>query len=190
MDSTLTLLGSIVIGGLFMLGLMTFYGGVIDNSYVKTLELLTQETSASFLEIIEHDFRRIGSAVQIPANAILDTSEITFLGDIDENGSADTVRYYTSTTSLVGSTPNSNDVILYRVVNGVNTLDAVAGVTEFDVAFLDETGHRTTDLAMVRTLEVSLMVESIMDYNGKYSRAFWKKRFTPRSLNRITRTDY
>ena len=36
MDSTLSLIGSIVIGGLFLIGLMTFYDGVVDHSNEKS----------------------------------------------------------------------------------------------------------------------------------------------------------
>lgn len=192
MDSHLQLIGSIVIGGIFLLGLMAFYGGVIDFSYEKRFELLTQETTASLMEIIDHDFRRIGSGLGLPALAItnFDTTDITFLGDIDEDGAVDTVRYYTSEPSLAAHTLNPNDVILFRVVNGGNTIDSPAGVTEFTISILDELGNPTSDLMEVRILEVSIVVESLFPYDNRYPRAFWEKRITPVNLYRPTLTDF
>lgn len=187
MDSTLTLIGSIVISGIFLLGLMAFYGGVVDFSHEKTFELLTQEATASFMEIVDHDFRRIGSGVALPALAITDTTIITFQGDIDEDGTVEIVEY---DTAAAVSTPNPNDLILYRIVDGDTTIGTPAGVTDFDVSFLDETGNPTTDLMAVRMLHVSLTVESIYPYDNRYTRAVWEKRITPQNLYRITNTDF
>jgi hypothetical protein len=193
MDSTLTLIGSIVIGGLFLLGLMSFYGGVIDFSNEKTFELLAQETTASFMEIIEHDFRRIGRGLPLPATAItaiVDSTDITFLGDVDEDGVVDTVRYYMSEPSAASSTPNPNDVILYRRVNGVNTIDTPAGVTSFVVKIWDGLGNQTGDLMAVRMLDVSITVESLYPYDNRYVAALWQKRIAPQNLYRITNTNF
>ncbi|MFQ5771735.1 MAG: hypothetical protein ACE5HX_14470 [bacterium] len=193
MDSTLTLIGSIVIGSLFLLGLMSFYGGVVDFSHEKTFELLAQETTASFMEIIDHDFRRMGSGLTFPATAItaiVDTTDITFLGDVDEDGAIDIVRYYMSEASAAASTPNPNDVILYRQVNGVNTIDTPAGVTSFVVKILDESGNQTGDLMAVRMLEVAITVESLYPYDGRYVAALWEKRIAPQNLYRITNTNF
>lgn len=193
MDSTLTLIGSIVIGGIFLLGLMGFYGGVIDHSYEKTLELLTQETTASFMEIIEHDFRRIGSSVATPATAITGfvagpPADITFLADVDDNGTAETVRYYTSDAA---GTDHASDLILFREVNGGNTIDSPAGVTEFEVDLLDENGNDSAaDWSAARTLTVKLTVESLYPYNGKFGKAIWEKCITPQNLYRFSRTNH
>ncbi|MFQ5864304.1 MAG: hypothetical protein ACE5IW_03650 [bacterium] len=190
MDSHIQLIGSIVIGSVFLLGVMTFYSGVMDFNNEKTFELLTQETTASLMEIIEYDFRRVGSGLTYQELAILDTSTITFLGDINADGAVDTVRYYTSDVSAAASTPNPNDVILYREVNGLKTIDTPAGVTEFTVDLLDELGNSTTELMAVRMLHVSLTVESRFPYDNRYARAFWEKRIAPQNLYRQTLTDF
>jgi hypothetical protein len=186
MDSILTLVGSIVIGGLFLLGLMAFYGGVMDYSHEKTFELLTQETTASFMEIIDHDFRKIGSGVTFPAFAITDTAIITFLGDIDEDGAVEVVQY---DTAAANTTQNPNDLILYRIVDGDTTIGTPAGVTGFDVSFLNEAGTPTTDLMEVRMLDIQLTVEGLYPYDNRYTKAVWQKRITPQNLYRITNTN-
>ena len=193
MGSTITLIGSIVIGGIFLLGLTAFYGDVIEYSHTKSFELLTQEATASYMEIIDHDFRRIGSGLPSPAGAITavtGTTDITFRGDIDGDGDVETVRYYISPTSSASSTLNPNDRILYREVDGVMTIDSPGGVTSFVVRTLDEFGNPTTDLNAVRMLDVELTVESPQPYDTLYTKAFWEKRFAPQNLFRRTLTDF
>ncbi|MFQ5822670.1 MAG: hypothetical protein ACE5JB_01290 [bacterium] len=190
MDSNIQLIGSIVIGSIFLLGVLSFYGGVFDFSHEKTFELLTQETIASLMEIIEHDFQKIGSGLPFPAMAITDSNTITFLGDIDEDGVVDTVRYSLSDTLAASSTPNPNDVILYRDVNSIRTIDTPAGVTAFTVTLLDEFGNPTTELMDIRRLNVSLTVESLFLYDGRYARAVWQESFAPINLYKKTFTNF
>ncbi len=190
MSTHIQLIGSIVIAGTFLLGILRFHGGVVDFSNRNLFQLLTQETAASFMEIIDHDLRRVGTALPPGQQAILDTTELTFLGDVNEDGVADTVRYYTSLVGAASATPNPNDVILYREVNSVNTIASQAGVAEFTVEILDEQGVVTTDLLDVRMLQVSLRVESKEPYDEEYSVAVWEKLITPLNLNRETFTDF
>jgi len=182
----LQLIGSTVIGSIFLLGILAYYGDTVDYTNEKLLLQLTQERTASLMEIIEYDFRRIGSGMTYPSAAIIDTVEITFLSDVDGDGVPDSVRYYTSIPDSAAATPNPNDVILYRDVNGVHTIDVAEGVVSFNVNILDAAGNPTTDLQAVRMLDVTLTLESTFAYNGEYQRALWAKRIVPPNL--ITRS--
>lgn len=186
MDSTLTLLGSIVIGGVFLLGVMTFYGDVTEHSHNKTFELLTQETTAGFMEIIDHDFRRIGAGWSRPDPAIvaMGPTSITFYGDVTHDAEFDTVIYSLSEPSAAGATQNPNDRILYRVVNGVNTINTAAGVVQFQLGFWNTPTDTATTEAEVSMINVTLVVESPVPYDTTYARAIWRKRYTPNNLIR------
>ncbi len=190
MDSNITLIGSIVIGGIFMMSLMSFYGSLTEYSAEKTLELLSQETTASFMEIINHDFRKIGGGVASPAIAITDTFSLTFFADVDEDGTVDEVQYSLSTTALASSTPNPNDRILYRTVNGVQTVNTAAGVTAFNVDLLDQYGNFTTTLMNTWQVVVSITVESPLQIDGQYPRTVWEHRIAPNNLVRPTLENY
>ena len=186
----LQLIGSIVIGGLFLLGMITFYGDVTEYSNQKLFEQLTQERTASLMEIIEHDFQRIGTGLLHPSDAIIDTVKLTFWADVTEDGTPDSVVYYTSIPDSASATPNPNDVILYREVNGVRTIDKAEGVTAFNVDYLDVTGTPTTDLRAIRMLDVSLTMQSTSAYDTTYATALWTKRIVPANLNRISNINY
>ncbi len=186
----LQLIGSIVIGSLLLLGMITFYGDVTEYSNKKLFEELTQERTASLMEIIEYDFQRIGSGMNYPSEAIIDTAKFTFWADVNKDGTPDSVVYYTSISDSASATPNPNDVILYREVNGVRTIDAAEGVTGFTVDFLDVTGVHTTDLKTIRMLDVSLTMQSTSAYDTTYATAIWTKRIVPANLNRMTNINY
>lgn len=184
MDSTLTLIGSIVIGGVFLLGVMTFYGDVTEHSHEKMFELLTQETTAGFIEIIDHDFQRIGAGLTGPVPPIFGANVISFRGDVDRDGVVDEVTYTLSSTAAASATENPRDRILYRIVNTDTTINTAAGVDTMIVRFLDAAGSGTTDPFAVRMLDMTLIVESPVPYDTTYARAIWRKRYTPNNLIR------
>ncbi len=190
MDSTITLMGSIVIGALFMLSVMTFYDDVIEHQNVRMQEMWTQESMASVAEIIDYDFRKIGSGVANASQAIVsisDSTDITFLADIDNDAVAETVRYYLSDADQAPNTENPNDKILYRIVNGTTTINTSAGVTQFSVKLYDWTGSATTELNDVAIIDIFLEVQSEFQYGDVgYPVARWQKRVTPVNIIRIT----
>jgi len=198
MDNYLTLVGSIVIGGIFLMGIMSFYGDFIDRSYQRNMELLAQETTAGLMEIIDHDFTRMGSGVDTPALAIVsvdtneNTSLITFLGDIDEDGAVDSVTYSLSSTAAASSTENPNDCILYRIVNGDSTINTPIGVTRFRLRTLDRLGtdanSDNNEEEAISMINILLRVESTYPYDQEYGVALWEKRFMPQNLYRVPRS--
>jgi hypothetical protein len=192
MDSWLTMIGSIAIGGIFLLGVLGFYGDVVNHSSEKTIELITQETMVGLMEVIEHDFERMGSGLTPPAAAILsmDSTSITFQGDIDGNPGIDQVAYTISNTAA--STENPDDVILFRTVNGVNTIDMPIGVTLFRLRYYSVAGDETTNPNDVRLLGIQLGVEStfsLTDSDSTFARAFWQQRISPKNLQQMTTYD-
>jgi hypothetical protein len=192
MDSWLTLIASIVIAGIFLLGLLTFYGDLIDHSNEKLYELLTQESAASFMEIIDHDLRRMGNGLSYPSQTIVSmgSSQITFLADIDNDNTVDTVGYSTSLPSAATSTSNPDDIILYRLINSDSTINTPAGVTNFELHFYDKSKNITADPMAVRMIDVSLTLESLYPADTTYVRALWEKRITPQNFVRITNKDF
>ncbi len=104
--------------------------------------------------------------------------------DGDGNGAVETMRYYLSATTdvVAASTPNPNDKVLYRVVNGGTAEVISTGMTEFKVLYYDSTGNATTDLAAIRSLVVSLTIEGDYGADSQYPKFVWLGRFTPPSL--------
>ncbi len=197
MSDMFSLIASISLGTLFLVSVLRFHGDAAQHSREKTIELLTQESAATMMEVLEDDFRKLGSGLPVAASAIVanpDTADITFMADIDGNGTAETIRYYLDNAVDLTLTDNPNDAILYRVINGANDIEAPAGVTDFSVQLLDMQGNVAVDFAEVRSLEVTLTVEGILPYgypnNNQYPTAVWTKRIVPQNLAKPSNTDF
>ena len=182
MDNYITLLGSIVIGGLMLINFMTFQNDLSQHTYSQNLDLVLQETAIEVVEMVERDLWKIGRGMRQPALAVFDDDAISFYADLENDGTVDEVRYYVSSTSAASSTPNPNDRVLYRVVNGTNEFEWAVGVTSFQIKFYDANNDTTSNLYKVRALEVSMSFESTLSYDGQYASYSWRERITPPNL--------
>ncbi|MDZ7360142.1 MAG: hypothetical protein ONB46_05370 [candidate division KSB1 bacterium] len=190
MGSWITLIGSIVIGSLILLSVQQFSQEVSRDIYADTLDNIAYSNLDELKRIIEYDFSRIGLGVNDPSQAVLTNAtatDITFRMDSDSNGVLETMRYYLSTTTdaAAAATPNPNDKALYRVVNGGTPAIVSTGLTDFKIQYYNSAGSETTNLSSIRTLVVSLTLESnyaSFASSNEYPKLIWHQRFTPPSL--------
>lgn len=183
MDSHLSLIGSIVIGSLLFLSIMSFEADLKDHSFKHMSDLNTQESVMKVIEILQWDFRQIGYGVSYDALAVYDSNFIAYYADIGNDGVIDTVRYSISDTTEAYWTPNPNDKIFYRWSNSDPQLGDAVGVTDFRLKYFDKEGNQTLDLTRIKTIEITLEFESTHpSANGKYSGFFWREKVTPMNL--------
>ena len=109
----LDILGSIIISGLLMLILMRLNDATIENTYTSSGDLTGQQNLTTIVQIIEHDFRKIGycadwEKIPDPSKAILyaDKNRIKFLTDDRNSSNVDTMVYYVGPPSELKDTPN------------------------------------------------------------------------------------
>lgn len=186
MKSFISLIGSIMIGGLLLLSLFRFNAAMTRESYEKVFDSSTFSNAAGISSVIEFDFNRMGLGVPRADSVIIeaDSNRITFLSDIDKNGAVDTVRYFLSGSSDAIETDNPRDRILYRQINNEQLKDAALGVTNFLIRYLNSLSNETADLKQMKTFEITLTVESTMHYDGEYSNYTWQTKITPPNLLR------
>jgi len=110
------------------------------------------------------------------------SDEIEFLADVDEDGTIDTVRYAISDTSLAHMTPNPNDRLLYRQINGQPQEGDAWGVTELEFRYFDANGGETSVPSLVRAVQVSLTLESPYALGDEFIAVSWKGLFRPKNL--------
>ena len=185
-------LGSIAIGGFLMLTLFRMNSASAENTYHYTGELVVQENMVSIVKLLEHDFRKIGYCEDptklAPSSAITlaDTSDITFLTDVDFDGNVDVVRYYLGEASDLTETPNPDDRMLYRSVNG-NPVAANLGVTRFYITYYGYVGTPlATPLASptgIFSMQIDIRVENTAAFGNEYRYAYWRQvRLSSRNL--------
>ena len=137
-STILDILGSTIIGGILLMNLFQINGTAVENNYTGNGELTAQQNLATIVQVLEHDFRKIGycadwQQIPIPTLAILsaDSTSIKYLTDVDSDGNVDTMHYYLGPVSELLSTANPRDRFLYKVVNSEVPGGVNLGVTQF-----------------------------------------------------------
>jgi hypothetical protein len=185
-STILDILGSMMIGGVLMLNLATINNSAVENTYTGTGELTAQQNLAAIVQVLEHDFRKIGycadwQQIPIPTQAILsaDSTSIKFLTDVDSDSNVDTMHYYLGPASELLMTPNPRDRILYRVVNSEVPVGVNLGVIQFSLNFFDvfrnPISFPITVPGEIYTMQIDLAVEDVAAYDEKYAFAFWRQ---------------
>jgi hypothetical protein len=185
MGSWLSVIASIVIGGLVLLSFGRFNHDVNKDMYLDVLDNAAYGNLAEVVRIIEYDFFRIGLNINDPKQAVLvqaSPTELRFNLDSDGNNVVETMRYYLGDSTSAASTNNPRDKVLYRVVNGGTPQAISAGLTDFRIKYFTVVGNQTTVLDSIRTFEVSITMESDIIYDNQYPKMFWQGRVTPPSL--------
>ncbi|MEN8194012.1 MAG: hypothetical protein ABFS12_14405 [Bacteroidota bacterium] len=192
--SIIDVLGSIAIGGFLMLTLFRMNSASAENTYHYTGELTVQESMVSIVKLLEYDFRKIGYCEDptklTPSKAITyaDTSDITFLYDVDFDGDVDVVRYYLGPASDLTETPNPDDRMLYRSVNG-NSVAANLGVTRFYITYYGYVVGTPLDVPItaaptgILSMQIDIRVENTAAFGDEYRYAYWRQvRLSSRNL--------
>jgi len=218
----LDVLGSMIIGGILLLTLFRMNDNASRNTYNFSGELAVQQNLVTTVEVLEYDFRKIGyceDPAKLPhpeEDAILyaDTSKIKFLTDVmvepyndpQGDGTLDTMEYHLGPTSELPQTPNPNDRMLYRTVNGVGRAVNL-GITIFKIRYYRDslTASGSTTLAEIlpnelpkiwtpgsptgiSALQIDIQVENTASYDAAHNpfrQAFWRQiRLSSRNLKR------
>jgi hypothetical protein len=199
MASLLDVVGSFILAGFVMLMGLRLNANVANSNDSYKADVIVQESLVSLVQAIEFDFRKMGYGVEDPTTVIrrADSTHITFLSDVDNNGVVDTVEWYLG--GPIRSTPNPNDKALYRRVGkptGSSLIGSLPGVTKFTMKYLDQEGQLAALLSQIWIVETTLRVESPWKVQDRevldqgyglwgYSAAFWRQtRLASRNLRR------
>jgi len=188
------ILGSTIIGGIIMLTLFRANESAVENAINGGTELTAQQNLSVIVQVLEHDFRRIGycadwNEIPFPSQAIIiaDSNTIKFLTDVESDGVVDTMTYYLGPTSELLNTPNPRDRLLYRVVNHDTPVGVNLGVTQFNIKYFDVFGNPISfpvvEPREVYLMQVDISVEDVAAYDENYSTIFWRQiRLSSRNL--------
>lgn len=187
------IIGSMIIGGYLLVTVISFNSNASQNTYGYSGELIVQENIVAVVDILEYDLRRIGycqdpTKIPNPSLAILsaDSSYIKYLADDNKDGNLDTVEYYLGTSDELSETPNPEDRMLFRSVNG-QSLSANLGITVFKMTFYDVLGVQLYPPLTVPTgiasMQIDVKCENSAAYDEQYRYSFWRQvRLASRNL--------
>lgn len=202
-STILDIIGSAVIGGMLLLLLMRMNASSSENLFKNSGELNTQRNLVTLAQLIEYDFRRMGycSNIQDPNTrqginiiVLADTSRIDFYADIADasgkdvptgDGVADLVSYRlgAASESEVLNTPNPNDRVLYKSINGVVKTTHNCGITKFRLHYFNAVGDTLTATPLtaptgILSMQIDLVVEEVFSYDNKYTKdrsSYWRQ---------------
>lgn len=187
------LVTSFLIGGIFLVAILSFNIQVQSTTQELTLSTINQTALNDIVEVITNDFNRIGfnTGIATPFTTIA-SDDVLFQGDVfdGDSYSATNIRWQFDTSDPVTSTTNPNDYYLKRTGPiGSSTYGTTKiPVVYFTVNYYTATGSVTTDKASVKKIEVELMIETgepytIGDGVKEYPRSVWKRIFVPNNIN-------
>ncbi len=184
MNSFLDIVGSTIIGGIILLIILNYNANLTEANISQTTSNIVQSNLNSIANELDFDFKKIGFGVSDSTKILTaDTSRISFLSDIDNNGKIDTVTYYLSGLNELVSTPNPRDRFLYRVVNTQAPNSSSLGVIKFRLFYYDKNGNITGVGSSVKSFKVELYCESTFPIGENYyPLAYWNKTINPRNL--------
>lgn len=184
----LDIMGSMFIGGVLILTLQRVNQETVAQFYYYSSDFILQRSLIDMVEILENDLKRVGYTanpmlIPTPTEAIraADTSSIRFVGDVDANGTIDTIQYSISTTSALANTKNPRDRILYKRINSGSQFIISANVTRFRFDYFNALGQSIStpipsyETGEIATIQLSVEVESPDAFEENYAQAYWRQ---------------
>ena len=182
---------SIILFGFFILIVLALNQNVINATYNSTFEKGSQQSIIELVDLLNFDFSKIGHQKLPPKlkPGSLDSTDIVWYSDIDNNGSLDSVTY-TLGDIKESQLPNPEIRHLYRKINNNNPLQIGLGIVQFKLTYFDSSMtqinysqlNNTAGVNRIRSIKVQVRVESQYKYEDDYSSTYWEKTYTPRSL--------
>ena len=189
MSDWLDLIGSVIIGGLVIL-MITNFKLSINSAAIQNLHSnVIQRQVVSSTEVIEHDMYKVGYRINGDVIIEADSNEIRFLSDIDNNGTADEIRYYLTGTSSMSGSFNPGDRILWRKLNNETTSTPLV-ITELNFSYYDSLGqfidynmlNNQLSRNTIKSVKVKIECQTGELINDKFEKIEWEKTIRPKNI--------
>lgn len=183
MGYLLEITASTIVGGMLLLLILRMNASLLESATTLSFEKTVQSNVTSLVEDIDYDFRQIGYKVAAtPKILVADSNRISFLTDIDNDNTVDTVTYYMGSVDELQNTQNPKDRFLYRIVNNSPAFTTNLGVIDFQIWYFAQSGLFATSLSEIKYIKYALEVESIFPINGEYKGAYAERIVRPNNL--------
>lgn len=208
-STLLDIVGATLIGGLVLFGIIRFNQSSSESTSQYRGEVISQQNLVSIVQLIEHDFSRIGycenaDSILDPNDMIIaaDSTSITFWTDLAQSqsnfrgdGIKDQLTYELGDD--VNGTPNPYDKLLYRYKEGTTKSTSNLGITMFRLHYFDNLNNELThpiDTKVISIIQIDLKVEDLYGYDTdnpnkthteKFPTVFWRQiRMATKNMNR------
>lgn len=177
----LSLISSFAIGAILLLSLVAVNMNLAESSMDSMNDQLAKVNVDNISKVVSHDFRKIGYGISVTSVQEATASKITFQGDLNDDGTPETVTWEYDKTQEVTETFNPRDYVLIRTLDGTPS-PMKLGVIKFELTYYDDANNITSDLDDIRRIKVVMVCENAEPVDQKYMRAAWEKTFTPLNI--------
>jgi hypothetical protein len=164
----LDILISMTMGSILLLTIMNAGNVINESSQLMNDQVVVQKMLISNAQLVESEFRNMGMGVPEADATVLaatDTS-ITFLSDLDRDGTPEQLKYWAGPTSELAATQNEQDRLLHRQVNN-GPVGSIGTVTKFSLKYFSQglmdtlvPPIATGDLEMIKVVEITMEVQN------------------------------
>jgi hypothetical protein len=194
MSALIDVIASMFFSGALFLIVLDANGLATETQMVYNGDQMVQQMLTSTAQLVEGEMRNIGYGVPSTVANITraDSSTISFLSDVDRDGTIDTVTYWIGPVSELTSTSNELDRFLKRSVTGQG-ISNVGVVTVFHLNYYTKAGdtlHTPVlpgQLPEIFTVELTMEVQNAAapyrdssmvkagERNALYSSSLWQQ---------------
>jgi hypothetical protein len=182
MVAIIDIMASFIIGGIILIMSTKMSVVMSDNGQQANVSLAAQENCVTLSKMLESDLSKTGHKKFGNPMVITDSTRIKFYADIDDNGTLDSVTYYSGPLTSSFISLNPRHLLMYRTWN-TKTTTMNLGVTKFKVLYYDSSGATTTQPSMVRAFRVKMDVESVIPMSDTtYAVVHWEQYIKPKAF--------
>ncbi len=168
MAIVLDILISMTIGSILLMSITNAGHVINESSQLMNDQVVVQKMLISNAQLVEGEFRNMGMGVPEADATVLaayDTA-ITFLSDLDRDGTPEQMKYWVGPVGELAATQNNQDRLLHRQVNN-GAVAAVGAVTRFTLKYFSQGLMDTLlspvvagDLEMIKVVEITMEVQN------------------------------
>lgn len=189
---------SFAIAGILLLSILAMNLNVSRSATGMTIRQITQQHVQTVSDLLNHDMPKMGydQYSTIPdAITKAEQHHLVFKSNIDNSGARETVEWQFDTATPLASSPNPDDYMLWRKVNGSPT-ELSVGVTQFAFTYLDANRNvipapvsTQSERNTIRYIKVTLVVTSKEKLgnpgpgDAEYIQSPWETTYAPKNIN-------
>lgn len=180
MATIVDIVGAMIIRGAIVLAMLNINLSLHNALYSKTAQSVVAQNLLVVSDIVRSDLRLAAFNVAGSVFTQADTSQVIFKGDIDNSGTAETINFYLGGSTTVNGKTHWK---LYRVVDSGTPLVVGTDIITFKLTYYDAAGNVTAVLNNIRSIKVSIAIESNVSFQGWYPMSSWERQIFPVNLN-------
>ncbi|MHB8929781.1 MAG: hypothetical protein ACYC4T_06630 [Melioribacteraceae bacterium] len=149
----INLSGSFIVGGIVLLALLFIHFRMQDANRSQIINEFTESSMTNMADVLDYDFNKIGYRVSTnPKISSINNSSISFLADLDNNGSIDSVKYFTRVT-------NGRQYLVRRTTNS-SVRESQIVISNFLLQGFDSLNNNTFNASSIKSIEMQIVIDN------------------------------